>query len=349
MNKAMRKNLHKKIKTKLDTLIDPAMGRISNISINGKDVTFVIEVDPARGKALEPMRFTAEQQIAKMRGVKKATAILTAEITPQTTPADPHGNHKNPKLAPPIKHIIAVASGKGGVGKSTIALNIAAALAKSGVKTGLLDADIYGPSQPRMTKLEGQKPAHIDGKIQPLSAHGINVMSIGFMLDNKEALIWRGPMVQSALYQMIRDVHWGTYDEPLDVLIIDMPPGTGDAQLTVVQKIPLSGALIVSTPQDIALLDARKGIEMFQKTNVPILGLIENMAVHTCTNCGHEEHIFGHDGVRREAEALGVPFLGALPLSMDIRVHGDKGQPYAHEIFKMIAAHIKDTLAAKTS
>lgn len=336
----MRKSLTEKIEQKLEKVVDPKLGQIGGLQVSDNgEVVVMIEVDPANGTQLEPLRFKAEKAIAKIRGVKKVTAVLTAEAQdkPHTTAPDPHGMNKNPRLELPIKKIIAVASGKGGVGKSTIALNLAAALARTGATTGLLDADIYGPSQPRMTGLEGQKPEQKDGKIIPLTAHCIKVMSIGFMLDNNAPLIWRGPMVQSAIYQMLRDVAWGTDDNPLDVLVIDLPPGTGDAQLTMAQKVPISGAIIVSTPQDIALLDARKGIEMFKKVDIPILGLIENMSVHVCSNCGHEEHIFGHDGARIEAEKLDVPFLGALPLDKDIRIQSDEGHPVKHTVFDEIA------------
>jgi ATP-binding protein involved in chromosome partitioning len=308
-----------------------SLGMVSGLQVSKKgEVVFAIEVNPQQGAAMEPLRQRAEQAVARVRGVKKVTAVLTAERAPQKQPpqkSDPHGMDKNPKLTPAIKHIIVVASGKGGVGKSTVSAALAVALARTGLKTGLLDADIYGPSQPKMMGLEGYKPEQRDGKIQPPQRHGIKIMSIGFMVDAGKALVWRGPMVQTAIYQLFRDVDWGTPEEPLDVLIVDMPPGTGDAQLTIAQKVPVSGAVIVSTPQDIALIDARKGIEMFQKTGVPILGIIENMSTHICSNCGHEEHIFGHGGAKLEAEKLGVPFLGEIPLSRDIRERSDSGQP----------------------
>ena len=251
---------------------------------------------------------------------------------------------KNPRLELPIKQIIAVASGKGGVGKSTVAMNLAVALAKSGLSTGLLDADIYGPSVPKMSGLEGQRPQQNEaGKLVPLSAFGLKVMSIGFMLDNEAPLVWRGPMVQTAVYQMLRDVEWGTAEKPLDVLIVDMPPGTGDAQLTLAQKVPVTGAVIVSTPQDIALIDARKAVKMFEKVGVKIFGLIENMSTHVCSNCGHEEHIFGHGGAKSEAEKLGVPFLGEIPLSIGIRKNSDEGKPSAEDVFRGISALIHKT------
>lgn len=298
-----------------------------HIAENG-EVIVSIAVDPAQGSALEPLRQQAEKTLHDIPGVKKGTAVLTAVQSASAPPKapDPHGMQKNPKLTDlPIRKIIAVASGKGGVGKSTIAVHLAVSLADRGQKVGMLDADIYGPSQPKMLRLEDQKPEQRDGQIIPLEAYGIKVMSIGFMLQNKEALIWRGPMVQTAIYQMLRDVKWGTDQEPLDILVVDMPPGTGDAQLTLAQKVPVSGAVIVSTPQDIALIDARKAVEMFRKVDVPILGLIENMSTHVCSKCGHEEHIFGHGGARKEAEELGVPFLGEIPLSAALRANTDQG------------------------
>lgn len=318
-----------------------ALNMVSGIQIDEDgNVLFVIEVDPLQGASLEPLRQQAENAVAVLPGVKKATAVLTAEKkspafrTPSGQPADPHGMAKNPKLNPPIRHIIAVSSGKGGVGKSTIATAIARYLAKnSQLKTGLLDADIYGPSIPKMTGLEERKPEFTaDNKMIPMhvrmGACGLKVMSMGFMVETSKALIWRGPMVQSAIYQLFRDVVWGTPEDPLDILIVDMPPGTGDAQLTLAQKVPVSGAVIVSTPQDIALIDARKGLEMYRQTGVPVLGIIENMSTHVCSNCGHEEHIFGHGGARTEAEKLGVRFLGEMPLSREIREKADAGEDF---------------------
>ncbi|MCC6598030.1 MAG: Mrp/NBP35 family ATP-binding protein [Alphaproteobacteria bacterium] len=317
-----------------------AMNMVSGLHIDNEgNILFMIDVDPEQGAALEPLRQQAEACVASLKGAGKVTAILTAERKPAHTHTartskgnnDPHGMNKNPKLTPPIRKIIAVASGKGGVGKSTISIAIAKSLAEnSQLKIGILDADIYGPSIPTMAGLTGQKPAFTpENKIIPLNVqagkHGLKIMSIGFMVETEKALIWRGPMIQSALYQLFRDVLWGTQDDPLDILIVDMPPGTGDAQLTLAQKVPVSGAVIVSTPQDIALLDVRKGIEMFNQTNVPILGIIENMSTHICSNCGHEDPVFGHGGARLEAEKLGVSFLGEIPLSRHIREKSDAG------------------------
>lgn len=309
-------------------------GMVSGVQIDeAGQVLFMIEVDPKHGPAMEPLRQQAEKAVAELKDVQKVTAVLTAEKpADDKAPAnDPHGMGKNPRLVLPVKKIIAVASGKGGVGKSTVAAAIAKKLAEnSQLKIGLLDADIYGPSQPKLMGLEGHKPAFTDErKIIPPEAYGVKTMSIGFMVDAEKALVWRGPMVQTAVYQLFRDVQWAEEGEELDVLIVDMPPGTGDAQLTLAQKVPVTGAVIVSTPQDIALADARKGVEMFQTVGVPILGIIENMSTHVCSQCGHEEHIFGHGGAKAEAEKLGVPFLGDIPLSADIRAQADAGKPFS--------------------
>ncbi len=335
-------------------------GRVASLSYpQSGEVVVIIEVDPARGTDVETQRAILEQNLLKRHCFKKASVILTAHNPEKATDPgfqnkrtpDPHGMEKNPKLTLPIKKIIAVASGKGGVGKSTVAAGLAAELAKKNQKTGLLDADIYGPSQPKMMGLEGQKPVQENGKISPLEAYGIKVMSIGFMVDAAKALVWRGPMVQTAIYQLLRDVDWRAKDEngnpcDLDILIVDMPPGTGDAQLTMAQKVPLSGAVIVSTPQDIALLDARKGVEMFQTVGVPILGIIENMSTHVCSNCGHEEHIFGHGGAKEEAEKLGAPFLGSVPLDIAIRQNGDKGKPADDRFFDEITDNLIKALSS---
>lgn len=352
----------------LSDIKDPAQGKdivtlgmVSGVQVSGQgEVVFAIEVDPARGPEMEPLRQQAEEIVTRLEGVKKVTAVLTAENKTTSPPQsrsqipDPHGMNKNPRLDLPVRHIIAVASGKGGVGKSTVAANLAIALSNNGQKTGLLDADIYGPSQPRMMGVQGEKPGTSQNVIQPLEAHGVKLMSIGFMVDEEKALVWRGPMVQTAIYQMLRDVNWGSKEEPLDILVVDMPPGTGDAQLTMAQKVPLAGAVIVSTPQDIALLDARKGIEMFGAVDVPVLGVIENMSTYVCSNCGHEDHLFGHGGARAEAKKRGVPFLGEVPLHVDIRVKGDEGTPVvaampdsAHaKAFDDMAVQIIDRLEA---
>lgn len=313
---------------------------VNGLQVNAGQVVVMIEVDPKRGPKLEDMRQQAEAVVRKVPGVKSVQAVLTAERPKAAAAsADPHGMNKNPVLDLPITHIIAVASGKGGVGKSTVAINLAVALAQQGWKTGLLDADIYGPSVPRLTGLNAKPMQDAEGQLVPLSAHGLKIMSIGFMVENETPMIWRGPMVQTALYQMLRDVAWGTKTDPLDVLIVDMPPGTGDAQLTLAQKVPLAGAVIVSTPQDLALIDARKGIEMFRKVNVPVLGVIENMSTFICPGCGHEEHIFGHGGAKAEAEKIGVPFLGEIPLHADIRRLSDEGTPVSAQDHKLAAVY----------
>lgn len=322
-------------------------GMVSGIQIDGRNVLFMITVDPARGPSMEPLRQNAEAAVATIKGVETVRAVLTAEREPSSAApsvSDPHGMNKNPRLELPIKHIIAVASGKGGVGKSTVAFNIAHAMAQSGNSVGLLDADIYGPSVPLLTGLPNERPDFDDeNRIIPHEAYGMKIMSIGFMVEDGTPMIWRGPMVQSAIYQMLRDVVWGTDDAPLDLLVIDMPPGTGDAQLTLAQKVPVSGAVIVSTPQDMALIDAKKAIAMFRKTDVPVLGVIENMSTHVCSNCGHEEHIFGHGGAKDAALALNIPFLGDIPLEMDIRKASDSGQPVS-ERFTMIADDLANRL-----
>ena len=289
--------------------------KVENIIIENGKVRAILAAE-ANQDAVD-IEIKAEQAIKTIKGVTDVQIIVTAEKSVPAKPAN------TTKIKIDAKQVIAVASGKGGVGKSTVAMNIAAALAKSGQKIGLLDADIYGPSVPRMTGLSSQKPPQENGKIIPLCAHNIDVMSIGFMIGEDNPLIWRGPMVQSAFTQMLSDVAWNG----LDTLVIDLPPGTGDVQLTMAQRVPLTGAIIVSTPQDIALIDARKAIEMFKKVNVPILGLIENMSYHVCDNCGVESHIFGHDGAKNAAIELGIPFLGAIPLNAKIREMADQGEP----------------------
>ena len=304
-------------------------GMIQGLQTKDGHVAFAIEVDPARGAELEPMRKLAEEVVYDLNGVISATVVLTAERAadaPSPGPGQPGGPVPKmgaPKLLPGVASIVAVASGKGGVGKSTTSVNVALGLAAAGHKVGLLDADIYGPSMPRMMGITG-KPNSSDGhNLDALENYGIKVMSMGFLVEEDTPMIWRGPMVQSALEQMMRDVNWGE----LDVMIIDMPPGTGDAQLTMAQKVPLTGAIIVSTPQDIALLDARRGLNMFRKVDVPVLGLIENMSYFNCPHCGERSDIFSHGGAKSEAERLGMDFLGEIPLHISIRETSDGGNP----------------------
>lgn len=338
----------------------PSSVKAQGVQVEGGRALFSLVVSPDMGAQMEDIRQKAEMLARSVSGVEKVTAILTAERPADENAAQPQNQNsaggcgssagKKPpeplKEMPDVTHIIAVASGKGGVGKSTVALNLAVSLAAQGLRVGLMDADIYGPSMPRMSGLPNERPPLENGKLIPPQAHGVKVMSIGFLVEEDTPMIWRGPMIQSALRQFMEDVEWGS----LDVMIVDMPPGTGDAQLTMAQKVPLAGAVIVSTPQDIALLDARKGIGMFEKTNVPVLGLIENMSVYCCPECGHEAHIFGHGGAEAEAQKRGVPFLGAIPLQLDIREASDAGKPYAlsdgkaAQIYKDIAAQITETL-----
>ena len=326
----------------LRSLKDPDTGEditsafaVKGFRIKDGQVAFSIEVDPARGETLEPMRKEATQIVESLPGVSNVSVVLTAEKRggPQSQSSQSNkkpvstnktGNDQKATLMiPGCKSIIAVASGKGGVGKSTTAVNLALGMAISGKKVGLMDADIYGPSMPRMMGITGQ-PISNDGKIlEPMENYGIKVMSIGFLVDEDTPMIWRGPMVQSALEQMMRDVNWGN----LDVLVVDMPPGTGDAQLTMAQRVPLTGAVIVSTPQDIALLDARKGLNMFRKVDVPVLGIIENMSYFNCPHCGERSEIFAHGGAKSEADRLGSDFLGEIPIDIEIRKTSDGGHP----------------------
>ncbi|WP_108263369.1 Mrp/NBP35 family ATP-binding protein [Mangrovicoccus ximenensis] len=312
-----------------------SLGMIEGLSIRGDRVTFVIRVPAARARELEPMRQAAEQVVAEIPGIAGVTAVLTAERDPNAKPPEipslkpaaakkptPHGGLKPKAPIADVAAVIAVASGKGGVGKSTTSVNLALALKAEGKRVGLLDADIYGPSLPRMLG-STLRPEQVDKRMKPVEAQGLQVMSMGFLVDEAAPMVWRGPMVMSALTQMMREVDWG----PLDVLVVDMPPGTGDAQLTLCQSVPLAGAVIVSTPQDIALIDARKGLNMFRKVEVPVLGIIENMSYFLCPSCGDRSDIFGHGGAREEAAKLGVPFLGEIPLHMEIRRNSDAGTP----------------------
>jgi ATP-binding protein involved in chromosome partitioning len=308
-----------------------SLGMVSGLISKDGNVGFAIEVDPERGAALEPLRKAAEKAVDAIPGVLSVTAVLTAPTAaagdaarPQpAAPAPAAAKKSGGLLLPGVGAIIAIASGKGGVGKSTTATNLALAMAAAGRTVGMLDADIYGPSMPMMLAIH-ERPVSPDGKrLLPIEKYGLKCMSIGFLVPEDTPMIWRGPMVMGALEQMMGDVEWGT----LDVLIVDMPPGTGDAQLTMAQRVPLAGAVIVSTPQDLALLDARKGLNMFRKVDVPVLGIVENMSYFLCPHCGGRSDIFNHGGARKAAEAMGVDFLGEVPLDMAIRETSDAGRP----------------------
>lgn len=362
------------------------LGLVSEILQKDDRVYFSITVPPEQAADLEPLRQAAQKVVSEIEGVAGATAVLTAEATPGTagagqasggSPVAAAGNvHEHPRVAeararmsgqqaaapaaqavrpvpkasaqpdgvPNVKHLIAIASGKGGVGKSTTAVNLALGLQAIGLKVGILDADIFGPSQPRLLGITGRPTSTDDKILNPLSGYGLKVMSMGFLVDEGTPIVWRGPMVVQALQQMLFQVAWGE----LDVVLIDMPPGTGDVQLTMAQQVPLSGAVIISTPQDLALIDARKGLAMFEQVNVPVLGIVENMSTFVCPKCGEESHIFGHGGARVEAQKLSVPFLGGVPLHMDIREKSDIGQPVtatapdsSHaQIYREIAARV---------
>ncbi len=341
----------------------PATGKLSEIVVTDGKVFFSITVDAAAVKQWEPVRERAEAAVRALPGITSVLVALTAEraggngaATPRRPQsaggparAAPGGaTAPSPAGIPGVEAIIAVASGKGGVGKSTTAVNLALALRDLGLKTGILDADIYGPSLPKLLAIR-EKPQTIGGtRLKPIERHGMPVMSIGFLIDEETPMIWRGPMVMSALTQMLREVEWGK----LDVMVVDMPPGTGDAQLTMAQQVPLKGAVIVSTPQDLALVDARRGIVMFRRVNVPVLGIVENMSTFICPHCGTRSDIFGHGGARREAERLGVPFLGEVPLDMAIRENSDAGRPVVvsapegphAQCYRDIAARVRDGL-----
>ncbi len=335
-----------------------ALGMIAGIQIKDGHVAFGIEVDPARGKALEPMRAAAEKAVHALPGVLTVTAVLTAERAappPQSGQPAQQGQQGQGGLElPGIKAIIAVASGKGGVGKSTTAVNLALAMASGGRKVGILDADVYGPSIPRMLGISGKPDitASDDGgqMVAPMENHGVKCMSMGFLVDEETPIIWRGPMATGALEQLLRDVAWGE----LDALVVDLPPGTGDIHLSMAQRVPLTGAVVVSTPQDIALLDARKGLGMFEKVNVPVLGIIENMSYFVCPHCGERSDIFSHGGARAEAGKLGAAFLGEIPLDMAIRETSDGGNPIVvsspesphSQAYRDIAAQVWEAIAA---
>ena len=337
--------------TALQSVIDPNTGKdfvsskaLKNLQISGSDVSFDVELGyPAKSQiaGLRKILIAATRGVA---GVGNVSVNVSFKIAS-------HSVQRGVQLLPNVKNIIAVASGKGGVGKSTTAVNLALALAAEGASVGLLDADIYGPSQPMMMGIEG-RPESVDGKnMEPMENYGIQVMSIGFLVAQDEAMIWRGPMATQALEQLLRQTNW----KDLDYLIVDMPPGTGDIQLTLSQRVPLTGAVIVTTPQDIALLDARKGIKMFEKVGVPILGIVENMAVHVCSQCGHTEHIFGAEGGKKMAAEYKMEYLGALPLDIQIRLQADSGRPTVvadpdgdvAAIYKSVARQVAITVAAK--
>ena len=331
-----------------------AAGMVQGLVVRDGMVHFALQVAREAAASMEPVRAAAEAAARTVPGVISATAVLTAhraEAAPAARPAAPRGPAgPGPMLLSDVRAIIAVASGKGGVGKSTTAVNLAVALAADGLKVGLLDADIYGPSLPQMLGTR-ERPRSEGQRIIPLSRWGLKAMSIGFLVEEETPMIWRGPMVMGALEQMMGQVAWG----PLDVMIVDMPPGTGDAQLTMSQRVPLAGAVIVSTPQDVALLDARRGVRMFEKVNVPVLGLIENMSFFCCPNCNHRSDIFSHGGAKREAERLGVEFLGELPLKLEIRELADAGTPIVMarpdsdeaQTYRRIARRVWEKAAAK--
>jgi ATP-binding protein involved in chromosome partitioning len=313
----------------LAAVIDPETGMsvlngdtIQGLVLKDGHAGFTVEVDPGRGEAAEPLRQACEDAVAKVAGILSVTAVLTAHRNGEAPRTGGHAPRRAPAGLEGVAAVIAVASGKGGVGKSTVAVNLALGLKAQGLKVGILDADVHGPSIPRLMGID-QKPLGQDGKYLPVEKFGIKAMSIGLLVNEDEATIWRGPLVQSVLTQMLDDGLWA----PLDVLVVDMPPGTGDAQLAIAQHVPLKGAVIVSTPQDIALIDARRGIAMFKRTEVPVLGIVENMSTFVCPHCGHESHIFGHGGARETAEKMGETFLGEIPLNTSIRLTSDAGTP----------------------
>ena len=339
------------IQDAIQSVIDPNTGKdfvstkaMKNLAVSGDNVSFDVELGYPAKSQFEGLRSALIAAAKGVAGVGNVSVHVTSNIVA-------HAVQRGVQLLPGVKNIVAVASGKGGVGKSTTAVNLALALAAEGARVGLLDADIYGPSLPMMMGLQG-RPESADGKtMEPMENHGVQVMSIGFLVDGDQAMIWRGPMATQALEQLLRQTNW----KDLDYLIVDLPPGTGDIQLTLSQRVPMTGAVIVTTPQDIALLDAKKGIKMFEKVGVPILGIVENMAVHVCSNCGHVEHIFGADGGKKMAADYNMDYLGALPLALQIRVQADSGQPTVVAdpdgeiagIYKSVARQVAVSIAAR--
>ena len=335
----------------LKAVVDPNTGKdfvstkqLKNLKIEGGDVAFDVELGYPAKSQIPSLRKALIAAVRTLPGIDNVSVNMSTKVVA-------HAVQRGVQLMPKVKNIVAVASGKGGVGKSTTAVNLALALAAEGASVGILDADIYGPSQPMMMGIEG-RPESADGQtMEPMSNYGVQVMSIGFLVDADNPMIWRGPMVTQALEQLLRQTNWSE----LDYLIVDMPPGTGDIQLTLSQKVPLTGVVIVTTPQDIALLDAKKGLKMFEKVGVPILGIVENMAVHVCSQCGHVEHIFGADGGKKMAEQYGVDYLGALPLNLSIREQADAGRPSVVSdpdgeiaaIYKAVARQVAVKIAAK--
>jgi len=339
------------VEASLDALVNPDTGQsylagktVRNVKVDGDAVSVDLVLGYPAKTVHESTRAAVADKLRAIPGVGKVSVNVSSKIVA-------HAVQRGVKLVPNVKNIVAVASGKGGVGKSTVAVNLALALAAEGATVGMLDADIYGPSQPTMLGIKG-KPESKDGKsIEPMVGHGVQAMSIGFMIDTEQPMVWRGPMVTQALEQLLNETHW----RDIDYLVVDLPPGTGDIQLTLAQRVPVTGAVIVTTPQDIALLDARKGLKMFEKVNIPILGIVENMSTHVCPNCGHESHIFGEGGADRMANDYQVEVLGNIPLDIDIRRQADSGKPTvvaapdsrAAQIYRQIARRVAVKLAEK--
>ena len=339
----------------LASVQDPQTGKdlvatraVRNVQIDGGDVAFDVELGYPAQTLFAGLRTRLIAAAKAVEGVENVSVSISSKVVA-------HAAQRGVPLLPGVKNIIAVASGKGGVGKSTTTANLALALAAEGARVGLLDADIYGPSVPTMMGVSG-RPQSVDNKsMEPLESHGVRLMSIGFLVGEDQAMVWRGPMASQALDQLLHQTNWGSPDDELDYLVVDMPPGTGDIQLSLSQRVPVTGTVMVTTPQDIALIDVKKGIDMFQKVGVPILGVVENMAMHVCSQCGHTEHIFGHEGGKRLAEQQGMRYLGALPLAMHIREQADSGQPTvvsapdseAAGIYRSIARQVGCLIAAR--